>query len=410
MPVKMLTLKELPLAGKCVFLRTDINTPVDPTTGALIERTRLEEAAATVRDLRKSRVVVASHQGRVGRPDYVGLSLHAKALGEILGRKVRFVEDVIGPTALGEIDDLPEGGVLVLDNLRFAAEENYEYLPRDAERTHLVSKIAAHVDSCVLDAFSTAHRSSPSIVGLAEKVPTCAGLTVERELSALAKISEAERRPYVTVLGGAKVSDRLQAIEAMAKNGRADKVLLCGMVGLVFLKAAGKLQGELGVDSEVAMVAGAKKLLSEAPGRFELPIDVAIDVDGVRKEVPTAKLPPGARALDIGSSTVERYEKVIKGAGTVVMSGPAGAFEREGFGVGTERLLKALASSGANTIVSGGHLSAALESYGIKGEMDHVSTAGGALVEYLAGKRLPLVDALERAAAKWGQARPSTGR
>ncbi|MDE1854173.1 MAG: phosphoglycerate kinase [Thaumarchaeota archaeon] len=403
MPIKMLTLEDLDLDGERVFLRVDVNTPVHPETGKLMEHTRLEEAAMTIRDLPKSKVVVASHQGRVGRSDYTSLEAHSKALEEIIGKKVAFVPDVFGPEALSEIDSLPDGGVLVLDNLRFTAEENQEYKPADAEKTFLVRRIKDHVDACVLDAFSTAHRSSPSIVGFAGLVPTCAGRTVGRELRMLDRIFSVEKGPYVTVLGGAKVNDRLEAIDALIANNRADKVLLCGVVGLVFLKAAGKLKGEIGIEGEQKYVLKARQLMDDDPERFALPVDVAMRANGERKEVEPGMLTAQAQVLDIGTKTIERYGRFIKGAGTVFMSGPPGAFEWEEFSVGTQGLLVAMASSLGTTIISGGHLSTALRKYGIHDQIDHISTAGGALVQYLAGKRLPLIDALERAADKWGR-------
>jgi phosphoglycerate kinase len=403
MPIRMLTLDDLDIEGKRVFLRVDINTPIHPETGELMEKARLEEAASTIEDMPKSRVVVASHQGRVGRSDFTSLEAHSKVLESILGKKVDFVPDVFGPEALREIDGLNDGGVLVLDNLRFAAEENQEYKPSEAEKTFLVKRLKEHVDACVLDAFSTAHRSSPTIIGFAGLVPTCAGRTVSRELRMLDRIASVEKGPYVTVLGGAKVSDRLEAIDALIANNRADRVLLSGVVGLVFLRAAGKLKGEIGVDGEQKFVLKARQLMDEDPERFVLPSDVAIKSNGGRKEVDPSILGTQTQVLDIGSATVGRYSRFIKGAGTVFMSGPPGAFEWEEFSLGTKGLLEAMASSLGTTIISGGHLSTALHKYGIHDQIDHISTAGGALVQFLAGKRLPLIDALERAADKWGK-------
>jgi len=406
MAIKMLSIEDLDLADKKVFLRVDINTPVHPDTGELMEQARLEEAATTIRDLSESRVVVASHQGRVGRSDYVSLRMHSQALSRILGREVKFVEDVFGPEALRVIDGLNKGDVLVLDNLRFTAEENQEYKPQDAEKSFLVSRIKNHVDACVLDAFSTAHRASPTIVGFAGLVPTCAGVVVAKELRALDRIVSVEKGPYVTVLGGAKVNDRMEAIDALVANRRADKVLLCGLVGLVFLKASGKYRSDIGIENEQKYVIKARQLIDADPDRYEVPIDVGIKVDGGRREVDVAGLPPQAEVLDIGTRTVDRFSRLIRGAGTVFMSGPPGAFEWEEFSQGTEGLLEAMGSSYGTTIISGGHLSTALQKYGIEKQIDHISTAGGALVQYLAGKRLPLIDSLERAADKWG-ARPN---
>jgi len=402
MPAKLLTMDNLELDGKKVFVRVDINTPVNPETGELLELSRLEEAAITVRDLAKSVAIVASHQGRVGRYDYIPMDKHAKALERILGRKVTFVEDVFGGAAKEAIDASKPGDVIMLDNLRFTAEENMEFSPAEAQKTVLVTRLRPHIDACVLDAFPTAHRSHPSIVGFAELVPTCAGRVVAKELIKLERIFAIEKGPYVTVLGGAKVNDRIEAIEALIANQRADNVLLSGLVALVFLKSKGKYRGALQVENEQKMLVKARQLLDDHPETFQLPVDVAIRVDGTRREVDVAEAPANTPVLDIGRKTIDRYSRYIKGAGTVFMSGPPGAFEYEEFGLGTESLLKAMASSFGTTIVSGGHLSAALYRFGIHESIDHVSTAGGALVQYLAGKKLPLMDALERSAAKWG--------
>jgi phosphoglycerate kinase len=402
MVTRILTLEDLDLDEKRVFLRVDINTPVHPETGELMEQTRLEEASITIRDLSKSKVVVASHQGRVARPDYVGMEKHAKILSRLLGKAVPDVGDVFGPTATRTVDRMKSGEVILLDNLRFTAEENQEYKPADAEKTIFINRLVGHFDACVLDAFSTAHRSSPSIVGFAELIPTCAGRVVAKELKMLERIFSVEKGPYVTVLGGAKVGDRIEAIDALISNNRADKVLLSGLVGLVFLKALGRYRGSLGADDEAKFVARAKQLLQDGPERFEVPIDVAINVDNSRREVDVASLKRDEKVLDIGSKTIDHYARLIKGAGTVFMSGPPGAFEYDRFGEGTEGLMRAMGSSLGTTIVSGGHLSTALHKFKIHESIDHVSTAGGALVQYLAGKRLPLIDALERAAKKWG--------
>ncbi|MCS4539825.1 MAG: phosphoglycerate kinase [Thaumarchaeota archaeon] len=403
MPAKILTMDDLDLENKRVFVRVDINTPIHPQTGELLELSRLEEAAMTIRDLDMAKAVVASHQGRVGRYDYISMKKHAMSLAKILNKEVQFVEDVFGEAARNRIDKLERGEVLMLDNLRFMAEEAMEYAPRDAERTVLVQRLKDHVDACVLDAFPTAHRAHPSIIGFAELVPTCSGRVVAKELMKLERIFSIEKGPYVTVLGGAKVTDRIEAIDALIANKRADKVLLTGLVGLLFLKANGKFKGELKVEGEQKLLSKAKRLLEDNSDNFELPQDVAVDADGARKEMDIAQIPSSASVLDVGEKTIDHYSKFIRGAGTVFMSGPPGAFEYDEFSKGTEMLLKSMAASFGTTIVSGGHLTASLSKFGIQDSIDHVSTAGGALVQYLAGKRLPLMDALERSARKWSQ-------
>lgn len=391
----MLTIEDLSLEGKTVFLRVDMNTPIEPSTGKLMELNRIQEAAVSIRDLSKSKVVVGSHQGRVGRDDFIPMKQHAEALSNILGKKVKFADDIFGPTAIKEIESLKVGDVLLLDNLRFTAEENVEYAPKDAANTILVQKLVKYFDACVLDAFPTAHRSAPSIVGFSYLLPTCAGRLVSKELKALNRIMTVSKAPFTTVLGGAKVSDRLEAIDTLIANKRADKVLLSGLIANVFLKAARKIDYDIGLDKEEKLVDKATFLMADYPDTFELPIDVAVDRGDGRAEIPISDLKKGERAMDIGSKTIDHYSRIIRSSGTVFMSGPPGLFENERFGLGTESLLRAMASSFGTTIVSGGHLSAALERYKIKEWIDHVSTSGGALVLFLGGKRLPLIEALD---------------
>ena len=391
----MLTIEDLSLEGKVVFLRVDMNTPLEPKTGALMELNRIQEATVSIRDLSKSRVIVGSHQGRVGRDDYIGMSQHAGALSQLLGKNVRFADDIFGPYAQKEIDSLHNGEVLLLDNLRFTAEENMEFSPPDAAKTILVQKLYKHFDACVLDAFPTAHRAHPSIVGFSYLLPTCAGRLVSKELKALNRILTVSKAPFTTVLGGAKVSDRLEAIDTLIANKRADKVLLCGLIANTFLKASRKIEYDIGIDKEEKMVDRATFLMADYPDTFELPIDVAVMRSEERVEIPVSELRKGDKVYDIGSKTIDHYSRIIRSSGTIFMSGPPGLFEDPRFGVGTESLLRAMASSFGTTIVSGGHLSAALQRFGIKEWIDLVSTAGGALVLFLGGKRLPLIQALE---------------
>ena len=211
----MLLIQDLDFQNKTVFLRCDINSPFDPTTLKILDISRLVEVAETINALQNCKLVVASHQGRLGKSDYVSMEQHAPVLSKLINRDVKFVADIFGPTAINEINNLDNGQVLLLDNLRFIAEENTEMLPEHAVNSHLVQRLSSHFDYCILDAFSTSHRSHPSIVGFAELLPACAGKIVEREVNALKTIVHDSQIKFTAILGGAKIPDRLKSIQKL---------------------------------------------------------------------------------------------------------------------------------------------------------------------------------------------------
>jgi len=378
-----------------------MNCPIDPDTMEISGTKRIEEAIQTIKSLSEAKVVVASHQGRVGNKDYTGMEKHAKVMGELLGKPVKYVEDVTGIAARNEIRDLKSGEILLLDNLRLCAEENYEFSPENAAKTIMVQRLAKLFDLCVLDSFPSAHRSHPSIVGFPQLIPACAGRIVEREVKNLDEIITVAKAPHVIVLGGSKVPDRLEAIRMLIQNGRADHVLLTGLIGNVFMRAQARIKYPLGIKREDEVVEKAHALIGEYPDVFSTPVDVAIDKDDQRMELDIRELSKGDKIYDLGPKTVEHYSRLIAGAGTVFISGPAGYFEKENFSYGTKGLLEAVANSMATTIVSGGHLTSALKKYGLADKINHISTAGGALVLYLTGQKLPMIKALEYAAEKY---------
>jgi phosphoglycerate kinase len=399
--VKVLTLDDFDLNGKTVFVRMDMNCPIDPETNEILGTKRIEEAIETLKSLKDSKVVIASHQGRVGNNEYTGMDKHAEVLEKLMGRKIKYVEDTIGEAAQNAIKNLEDGEILLLDNLRLCAEENYEFTPENAGKTIMVSRLSKLFDLCVLDSFPSAHRSHPSIVGFAQVLPACAGRIVEREVRNLDEIMTVAKAPHVIILGGSKVPDRLEAIKLLIQNRRADHVLLTGLIGNVFMRAQARIKSPLGIKREDEVVAKAHSLIGDHPDVFATPVDIAIDKDGERVEMDVREIGKGDKIFDLGPKTIEYYSKLISGAGTVFISGPAGFFEKENFKYGTTQMLEAVANSMATTIVSGGHLTTALKQQGLAYKIDHISTAGGALVLYLTGKKLPMMKALEDAAIKY---------
>jgi len=389
-------------AGKLkgtVLLRVDLNSPIDPSSNQILDDKRFREHLPTVQALDDARLVILTHQSRPGKKDYTTLEAHAAKFERLLGRPVTYVDDVFGRCARDAIRGAKRGDVLMLENLRFAAEENLTLKPEEAKKTILVRKLAAMADFYVNDAFGTAHRSQPSIVGLPLLLPSVAGLLMEKEVANLSRVFTGAPRPVTFVLGGTKVDDSIAVAENVLLRGTADRVIVVGVVGNVFLLAAGydigrpsaRLIDDLGYRGEIER---ARDLLKTYRDRILMPHSVAIREDGGRAEYPVDAVPEDAQVLDIGSESIDHLTEAVSASGTVVVNGPAGLFEEEQFAVGTFDLLRA-ASTVEFSVVGGGHSGAAIERLGIEDRFTHISTGGGAAIEFLTGKKMPALEALE---------------
>ena len=381
------------------MLRVDFNSPIDPSTNQILDDKRFREHLPTVQALEDTRLVVLTHQSRPGKKDFTTLEAHAAKLERLLGRPVTYVDDIFGRCARETIRGAKRGDVLMLENLRFAAEENLTLKPEEAKKTLLVRRLASMAEFYVNDAFGTAHRSQPSIVGLPLALPSVAGLLMEKEITNLSRVFSDAPRPVTFVLGGTKVDDSIAVAQNVLAHGTADRVIVVGVVGNVFLLAAGhrigrsseRLIEDLGYRAEIER---AKKLLDVHGDRIVLPDSVAVREEGERVDYPVNAVPEDAQALDIGTEAIRRLAEVITTSGTVVVNGPAGLFEEEPFALGTYEILRA-ASSVEFSVVGGGHSGAAVERLGIEDRFTHISTGGGAAIEFLTGKKLPAIEALE---------------
>ncbi len=409
--VKFLTLDDVEVSGKTVIVRPDFNVPIDPGTGRILDGTRIREHAVTIKELAEkgAKVVILAHQGRPGEPDFTeSLEQHAKALEEAIGRPVKYVHDLYGPEAKEAIKSLKPGEVLVLKNVRTFPEERKKKSPEEHAQSELVRELAPLADLFVLDGFSVAHRAHASVVGFAAVLPAVAGRVMERELRSLERALEKPEKPCICILGGAKAEKCVDIIRYVLEKGIADKVLTGGLVGHVFLKAKG---AELGAPSEevlekkglAALVPSMKALLDEFPGKIEVPVDVAYEIEGRREETDVDKLPVDYPIFDIGSKTADAYASEVAKAKSIIVSGPLGVYEKDLFAEGTRRVFEAVARSGAFSLAGGGDTVAALKKLGLEGKFSFVSLAGGAFIEYLMGKKLPGVEVLEKAAEKAGK-------
>jgi len=407
------TMDDFGLAGSTVLLRVDINSPIDPATGRLLNDARIREHLATIRDLREARVAVLAHQSRPGKDDFTTMEPHAERMAALLGRPVRYVDSLFGKAAIDAIQAMKAGDVILLENTRFFAEE--EALA-DAKfekmaKAMMVRKLAPLAQYFVLDAFAAAHRAQPSLCGFAEVMPALAGRVMEREITMVSRAMESQERPKLAIFGGIKADDSIAVTRHMLTNGVVDKVLTAGGVANVFLAAKGIDPGPATtefmrkeVEDYDAYVAACKELLAKFPGRIELPIDVAVNEDGTRRNLHLSELPSKHQVYDIGLDTIVHYQNEIDLARTIILNGPAGVFELEEFSLGTREIFAAVANAAAFKVVGGGHTVTVVEEMGLQRKIDHVSTGGGALINFLAGKELPLITALKRSHAKFAKA------
>ncbi|MEM1759515.1 MAG: phosphoglycerate kinase, partial [Thermofilaceae archaeon] len=399
------TLDDVEVAGKWTFVRVDINSPIDPASKKILDDSRIREHAEhTIKELvtRRAKVVVIAHQGRKGDPDFTSLKEHAEVMAKILGVRVHFVDDIFGDKARRAIEALREGEVLVLENVRMWDGETKSAKAEDHAKSELVRNLAPYVDIFVVDAFAAAHRAHASLVGFMPVAKhVVAGRVMERELRALAKVRAKPERPCVYVLGGAKAEDAADISEAVLGQGIADYVLTGGLVANLFLAAKGYNLGAPNVKvledkGFMPLLPRFKEALNKFGEKIILPVDLAIDVNGKREEISLEKLPTSHLIKDVGSETLKIYEKVIKGAKSIVMNGPLGIFEVDEFATGTRRVFEAVAVSKAFSVIGGGHTIAAAAKLGFTDKVSHVSTGGGALMEFLSKGTLPVVEELKR--------------
>ena len=401
---KFLTMDDFNYEDKVVLLRVDFNSPIDPNTKEILDDTRIRSHSETIAELSKkdAKVVILAHQGRPGDPDYSSLENHAKALSKILNKPVEYVDDIYGEKAKKAIEALKPGEILVLKNVRDYPEETKSKSPEEHAKSELVQKLAPLADFFVNDAFAAAHRGHASIVGFTVVLPTAAGRVMERELKALEKVTTARETPCLYVLGGAKADDSAAITEYVLSKGTADNVLTGGVIGHLFLYAKGYDIGEtnrkyLEEKGFTTIIPKIQDLFKRFDGKIVLPDDLAVEVDGKRREIDVSELPTSYPIYDIGSKTVEKYASMLKKAKAIVVNGPMGVYENREFLKGTKGVFEAIAESKAFSVAGGGHTVGALDELGLQKRISYVSTGGGALMEYLTGKTLPGVDALEKA-------------
>jgi phosphoglycerate kinase len=389
--MEKLTIQDMDLKGKTIFVRVDFNVPIKDSN--VTDDLRIREALPTIRyAMEKGSVqVLASHLGRpkgTPKPEF-SLAPVARRLSELLGVTVTFVSDCIGPEVERAVAEAKPGDVLLLENLRFHREE-------EANDPAFAARLAAYTPIFVNDAFGSAHRAHASTEGITHFVEhAAAGFLMEKELRYLGDALESPQRPFVAIIGGAKISDKIEVIENLL--GKVDHLLIGGAMMFTFLKSQGNNIGRSMFEEDKLDL--AQSLLKSSGGsRIILPSDTVVaagmdDADSAHT-VPSDQIPENKMGLDIGLRTAEAYSDIIRKAGTVLWNGPMGVFEKEAFASGTIAVARAIADSGAVSIIGGGDSAAAVAKAGVADRITHISTGGGASLEFLAGRVLPGVAAL----------------
>ncbi len=413
---KMTGLDRFDYNGKTVLLRVDINSPIDSRTKRIVNDNRIRKSIPTIKYLLDggAKLALIAHQGdTLDYQNLIPLAEHAARLSEHLDTRVAYIDDVAGPAAQASVKALRAGEAVLLGNLRYLSEEISTFedavklRPEDMLDTYLVRGLAPLIDYYVNDAFAAAHRNAPSMVAFQELKPTAAGELLFNEVAALDRVMNAPEHPCVFVLGGAKISDAFGMMEPVLASGTADRILTCGITGEVILLAGGfrlgqrkeKFIEDRGLD---VFVRHAENYLRDYPEKILMPVDLAYASGGERREIAVEDLPAEHLFMDIGARTAAAYEAEIHAAKTLFVNGPPGVYEQAPFAAGTRAIWKAVAASPGYSVIGGGDtVTAAAKFVGARG-IDYVCTAGGAMVRYLSGRQLPLMQAMEKAHARDG--------
>ncbi|MHA1729369.1 MAG: phosphoglycerate kinase [Promethearchaeota archaeon] len=402
MEIKFKSIEDFNLKGKKVILRVDINSSIDIEKNEIREDPRIKAILPTLEMLKDSAVVLIAHQSRPGKDQFTSLKLHAERLNEYLNGRVKFVEDIFGETAIEAIKALKPGEVLVLNNVRMWDPENKNGTIEEAEQTELIKTLAPLFDYFINDAFGAAHRSQSSLVGWPTLI---CGPLVTKELRMVERLLNPER-PSVMLVGGAKAVSKFKALKYNLENNKVDKVLIAGVTGLMMQVTEGLKFAEADekfVAGDIEKV-GGKEVILDVINRFGdkivFPIDYAVEKGGKREEYLQADLAAtGLTQGDIGTKTQEKFREIIMNAKTVVANGPPGIFENEKiFAQGSYAMVKAMGEAtekGAFTVIGGGEMGTAAEMSGLSDKISQISTGGGALLEIISGKKVPLLKALE---------------
>lgn len=400
---KFFTLDSFDLKGKTVLLRLDLNSPIHPITGEILSESRLKSHVRTINDLKSSRVVILAHQSRPGKNDFISLREHSRRLQRLVGRKITFVDSLFNSSAVNEISKMKDGDILMLENTRFYSEDvsidstDYDIL----ESTNFVKNLSQVTDYFVNDAFPAIHRPQTSLIGFTRLMPNIAGRLIQTEIEALDRFLKGHEKPKIAILGGAKIDDSIAVSRSFLEKDIVKTIIAGGVVGNAFLMAKGANIGKKNKDfiiknnrNHEKLIAICKELLEKYPDRIILPVDSILNPS--RRILKTEESVPDDEIMaDIGPETANIFRDAIAKAKGIFINGPMGMYEIAEYAGGTLDIFMAVSEARAIKIAGGGHTISVLESLNVMDKVDHVSTGGGALISYLSGEKMPVLEALK---------------
>lgn len=410
------TIDDVDLTGKTILCRFDMNSPLDLKTRLPVDTTRIQECIPTIKELseRQAKTVLLIHQGSdIEYHNYSSVEPHSKIVSKLLHKPVQYIDDVCGPAARTAIQSIKDGQILMLENVRYMAEEmtlfetKLNLTPEEQSKTIVVQKLAPLADFYLNDAFAAAHRSQPTLVGMEEVLPSMMGRLMQKEITSLNHLLKDPEKPCIFILGGAKIQDAFLIIDSIFEKDIADLVLATGLVAEVILLAKGVSLGKPSEDlikkqNLEEYIEKSKKILNKYGNKIKLPLDFAYTAQGIRKEIIVDNLPIDHEILmDLGRATIDQYISIIHQSNTIFFNGPAGVFEEEASELGTKSILTAIAESNSFSALGGGDTITALNKYNLTDKMSYISTGGGALVRFLGGEELPVIKALKKSAKKF---------
>ena len=408
----VLSIDHVRLQGQTILYRVDVNSPLDPSTGKLLDDGRLRAILPSLREMDRSKVVIMAHQSRPGKSDYTSTEEHSMKLQDLLGKRIDFVPDVCGKLAIDAIGSMTDGEVIFLDNVRGVKEEygGKRYNSNEeTEDTKIASVLSAVADIYVSDAFAAAHRRSPTLTGFTGKIPCVAGRLMQKEIEGLRVAIRDPPDPYLVILGGAKCDDSLRVAINLIARGKLERIAFVGVVGNLMLWASGVdiggrnaefIRETLGEHFDETWEQ-AESLITNHSDLLFLPRDVAVEKDGARFPLSLEDLPTNNPIYDVGIQTLMDLKPLVHSAGCILWNGPASYFELPDFAFGTIEILNMCVESPGMAIIGGGHTSALVNQRGVANEVYHNSTGGGSTISFLSGQSMPVIASLKDSRKKF---------